>query len=748
MAFKTAAELFGDGGVFGVQVPIDIGAPAGPYNITNRGIGFGEQLSSAIANRTHYALGLNDNDLNTRLSIFETGGLNAAYRGGAAAVPGIGAAITLDGKAISTTSALAAMYALDQSNAHLRADMLLDVAKVGTGLEVRGRGLAGVMHLTQIDSLTGSSTFAGVNLAAVLNPGGGLPTTVRITGQAPHTAGATDLVLEYDFALITTLGVSKLCIIGGLGGVNTDLTLKNVDGTGPVFLANAVATVTLYRAHFGSFTGLATRAGLRSVLASSGLRAVTPTVMDLVGGNSTTDPTMTENVLRILRRESDGSITNMFQDTSLGRTSRTAAVTGFSAAAAASAGVDTALVLDDIEDDPVFADETSYFTLDWHRGRRGNFAGGGYGRHLQVKTSRLATGVAGTFFSADEIDFTVSVAPFQTFWYPLGATIVQIIGASNPAALGYYLLDAHDEPNDRIRIRSLTSATAAVSFIGVTCTMTLHPMSELSIQNPADLIALGINLGVLSNSADYQFLGSAIRYATMHRPADAFVIRDSDFEIWSGSSTGPEGIRKLLSMPAGTSLPANLLVATGLKVGTEIYSGSSLGTGFRHMDSVTGFSATPTVVHSIGFANALPDYFGGALEWSYLGRTTGSPGLLTSSANGALVAFPIRLPHNAAVVSVAVTLQQGSTRVLSANRTTVRLYVNDIDNNFTTQIGASAVAVNNTSVQAVPVVTAFTVDSSDDEYFVVVTAGTDGGHAHDTVTGVRVTFQDPGPRNF
>ena len=33
------------------------------------GIGFGEQLTASIANRTHYSLCLNDEDLNTRLAV-------------------------------------------------------------------------------------------------------------------------------------------------------------------------------------------------------------------------------------------------------------------------------------------------------------------------------------------------------------------------------------------------------------------------------------------------------------------------------------------------------------------------------------------------------------------------------------------------------------------------------------------------------------------------------------------------------
>lgn len=81
MPFKSAAEMFGDGGGFGPAVPYSTSNPPGT-SAGNRGIQFGEQLTAAIANRTSYALAENTDDLNTRLSVFETGGLDAAYEAG------------------------------------------------------------------------------------------------------------------------------------------------------------------------------------------------------------------------------------------------------------------------------------------------------------------------------------------------------------------------------------------------------------------------------------------------------------------------------------------------------------------------------------------------------------------------------------------------------------------------------------------------------------------------------------------
>lgn len=750
MAFKTSAELFGDGGIWGTQVPISLSSPSGPYAATNRGIGFGEQLTSAIANRSHYALGLNDDDLNTRLALFETSGLDAAYRGGASAVPGVGADITLDGKAVNTVSALATMYALDESNAHWRADMTADVAKVGVGFEVRGRGLAGLAHLEQLDSLAQDSVFAGVGLAATLNPGGGLPTTVRITGQSPQVAGVTDLLLEYDFAVVTQGATTRLYVVSGLGGADTDVTVKNVDGTSPTFGADLAATVTLYRSHFGSFNGLSTRTGLRSNLFASGLRATTDAVLDLVGGRSTTDVTMQDTVLRTRRRTSAGALTTALAESSLGRNERSISVDGFKTQALASSNAIQLVERTKVEADALFTDEVNYDTLSWQQGRRGGFVDGGGGRHLRFHTHELLSGVAGTFATADKVDLTgpPSWAPFRTSFLPLGFTVVQVTASSNPAAIGYYLLSGHDAVLDRITLSRLTSLTGpAVSFLGATVTMTFHVLTEGHVQGAFDLLTNPVVLGTLSNVADYAFLNDDLYYH--HALRGALVVRDGDLEVWSNFlPSGPEGIKKVFQVVGGSGTPA-VNINAELSVADTISSGDTAATGFRHIDPVTGLTATPSVTHVIGFANALPDYFGGSLEWVYFSRTTGSPGPLKSVANGAQVAIPIRLPHNAQLVQVEITVQMGNTTGGGRSTlTTARLYLNDIDVTTTTQIGATATAADNLTVQKLVIANTNTIDTNDDEVFVVVTAGTDGAHVADTLVGVRVTFEDPGPRNF
>jgi len=74
MSIKTAAEIFGNGaGVPGDPgwVPIDLSSPP-TYSAANRGLAFGEQVTSAVKNRTTYALALNDEDLDARINVFST----------------------------------------------------------------------------------------------------------------------------------------------------------------------------------------------------------------------------------------------------------------------------------------------------------------------------------------------------------------------------------------------------------------------------------------------------------------------------------------------------------------------------------------------------------------------------------------------------------------------------------------------------------------------------------------------------
>lgn len=79
MAIKTKEELFGDDAGNGAKVPVSTSAPAG-HGPNNRGVAFGEPVTSAVANRMTYALAENDEDLDARIDahVAETTGAHAA----------------------------------------------------------------------------------------------------------------------------------------------------------------------------------------------------------------------------------------------------------------------------------------------------------------------------------------------------------------------------------------------------------------------------------------------------------------------------------------------------------------------------------------------------------------------------------------------------------------------------------------------------------------------------------------------
>lgn len=335
MAFFTSQQLFGNGaGAPGGAgwVPIDTAAPP-TFSANNRGIAFGEQLTSAIANRPHYALALNDDDINTRLALFETGGLDAAYDLGAAAVAGGGREVTKDAGAVETVSALASVYGdTVRDHAHFRANTMGDVVGASLGFDVTARRVGG-------DAQSGDDAFAGfldrrilakatgltqiaVDAAGILNPGGALATTIRLSAGQFGSGGNTDLARSYDLVEIrdTASGVHDgIYIFSQLGGLNTDAVLETLAGGAPAFGANEACTVRVYRVRMGSFGGYTSRGRLfNNVMV--GMPEGT-SVLDLVPGINQTD-TLDAGALRALRvmgRLGSGSTFEMLGVDFLGR---------------------------------------------------------------------------------------------------------------------------------------------------------------------------------------------------------------------------------------------------------------------------------------------------------------------------------------------------------------------------------------------------------------------------------------------
>lgn len=287
MTFKTKEEMFGDGGGYGAQVPISLTNPSGT-GTGNRGIQFGEQLTAAIANRPHYALALNDEDLNTRLVSFESTGLDAAYYLGTAAVPGGGRIINKDAGAVETVTAHATTLGDTAGDpASFRANHLGDSVGIAVGFDVvsdrvgasgqsGNDAAAGFLDRRAFAKSSGDTILTESVAASTLNPGGAVATTVRLGTGSFHTSGDTDLILGIDMVQISGSGTfDGFYVITALGATDADAIVRRLDGTAPTFTGNTACTVQVSRPTFGTWGQYSSRTdAVGSVVAGARLALI------------------------------------------------------------------------------------------------------------------------------------------------------------------------------------------------------------------------------------------------------------------------------------------------------------------------------------------------------------------------------------------------------------------------------------------------------------------------------------------
>lgn len=280
MGFKSKEEMFGDGGGFGPQVAISFVEPPG-YDTGNRGIAFGEQLTAAIANRPHYALALNDEDLNTRLAAFEAGGLDGAYDNGAVGPAGGGREVAKTDGAIQTNSVVSSATTGDAAGdlSHFRANAVGDTAAGSIGFEFAGKRtaangqsgndpIAGFMD-RKVLAKSGGQTQLAYTQAATLNPSGSASTTVRLTTGQFHVAGDTDLLMKgVDLVQISgSASDDGFYYYSNSGTLNTEAILTAIDGTNPSLAASSPCTVTVWRTQFATYGAHSIRvAGTEEIL--------------------------------------------------------------------------------------------------------------------------------------------------------------------------------------------------------------------------------------------------------------------------------------------------------------------------------------------------------------------------------------------------------------------------------------------------------------------------------------------------
>ncbi len=313
MTFKTKEEMFGDGGGFGAAVPYSVANPPGT-GAGNRGVQFGEQVTAAIANRSHYALALNDEDLNTRIVIYETGGLDAAYDLGAAAVAGGGRWVEKDAGALEVFSSHATTSGDTENDQVLfRANAIDDIVGIAVGFEfVSDRvgasgqtgndGAAGFLDARVFAQAAGNTIITSSVGACLLNPGGALATTVRLGAGSFHTAGVTDLVLQMDLIEVSNDPTySGLYVATTLGGTDADMIVRRLDGTVPAFAANTACIVRVLRPLFGTWGRFSSRTSL------GGPTVIGAGVVVIPGAVSSVDTTASATALTVVPRTTGGA---------------------------------------------------------------------------------------------------------------------------------------------------------------------------------------------------------------------------------------------------------------------------------------------------------------------------------------------------------------------------------------------------------------------------------------------------------
>lgn len=268
MATKRSVQLFGDNGANGTRSPIEETAPPG-MGTHNRAVAYGEALTSARANRIAYALALNDDDLDDRIDVFETGGLDAAYRLGINNTAGGGRVVDINGGALEARSARTESYADDPANACFRAALDTDTVAGGVGFDALLRAGAAA------DPVEAPGTFGFLDrrlmvfdsdltkvpeLADGLLNGGGANSdgvTIVMSGkyfsQSDMDGITTDLLFGHDLIELLDSPYKGLYrIAGGPFLESGTVLIERLDGGTPEFPPDTSVSFRVFRPVFAS----------------------------------------------------------------------------------------------------------------------------------------------------------------------------------------------------------------------------------------------------------------------------------------------------------------------------------------------------------------------------------------------------------------------------------------------------------------------------------------------------------------
>lgn len=751
MAFKTKEEMFGDGGGFGAAVPYSTTNPPGT-GAGNRGVQFAEQLTAAIANRSHYALALNDEDLNDRLVIFESDGLDAAYDLGTGAVPGGGRTIDKDAGAVEVVTAHTTTVGDTVGDpAAYRANHVGDTVGIGVGYDVvsdrvgasgqsGNDGAAGFLDRRILAKAAGDTVLTNSIAACTLNPGGVVPDTVRLGAGKFHTTGETDLILGMDLIEVSGSagGFDGYYITESLGATNADMIVRRLDGSTPSFTGNTACTVRVLRPAFATWG----RYSARTVATGP---SIVGTYLGLIpGAMDSTDTTFASAyALKVFSRDDAGGASLRhsidFFGRSLFRQQRTALATDLDQNLDGGSYATRRFVFGDgdvghivTSDDATLVQRHDFLSLLPMDPAGLSPALTPYSVTMAYVAASPGTGEV-RFNSAQDSDlwgFT-----------PTPGTYIELDGSGL-----YYVAERTITGNGGFLLRcldgSIPSHFPAAGTVTLVAAYSASVIGRLTSFDPTTLLDPG-EAGITVRA------GNILTAPTLENGVALALfasISDTDFLRCFVPSAG--------AVP-GASITEKFKVSqTG-----EIFSASSITLG----GSVTAagsyaYATPPSRVTPVSLYTA-KDAPGVANGWSRATNPTTSNTPWTSFANDAYLVFPLSeyLRDGQVLTDVKMVVNPGAPRA-GGNRMSLALCHTDVD--FVTPAIAAPTVVasdfddTSTNLQTISLAAGLggghTVDrlgSNGRDYFVTIKAGNDAGTNTDTIHGLELTFSDPGPRS-
>ncbi len=790
MPIKTKEEMFGDGAGFGPMVPVSLVAPGG-HSAGNRGIAFGEQLTSAIANRTHYALALNDEDLDTRVGVFEADGLDGAYRLGAVATPGGGRTITLDGGAVETQSTLATEYDDDIANAHFRANALGDSIKGSTGFEfvsdldpsdvVSGTGWAGFIDRRALGIQAGGyASLFGASESITLNPGSAGATIVRLNtggqkfwtseaGPTPPAGSYTSLRLGVDLIELSGTNDDGLYIIAGLGPTGQDVTLLTLNGAAPSFTADDTGTGTVHRIRLASigteFSG--TRVDLRGGLVSAPKGG--GAAFDFYGGGEA----------------GSGAAARYRYANELGATVTARTIDEY--------GRDTFTLLSEqlrytytASRRPVHAGGGAFATKVT---REGSSGGGGEFAHLVTAADAtvrgrfdftslapyLPAGIANLdasipfdFIAASptngRLDLT-SASLAAAAWTSMleYGMLVEIVSGSGDTA-GYYVLTAHVSGSEYIEVRELNHTLTSHFPTSGSGTLRFHAASRLGGSEQTLVNGVeGLTFNARTQITPYNVMvgGPEVDSTALviMTPGNPLGTEDRAALSIYKNEAGFNPLEIFAVMPQGQTENGYFEAYQGV-IHENFWLSNSGSPDAEVLYGTPGTPALRTRTFRVQLSDVISEAEGTSVKWEVDGGTGVSTHFLKSLTNQGYGYIPInqylRTGMNITGCRVRINVN-GSGHVTGGERVFAGIYY--VDTSMVAVAAATPTLVGSDNdgatagFQTIDVGSTIgggshAVDLSDRDYYVYIRSSIDGGSNDDEIHAIELTVEDPGPRNY